>query len=145
MNKQDRLEWSLLALRAGVFLVMFMWTLDKFVNPDHQVRIFEHFYFIPGLSEAIVPLMGAAEMVLLAAFLLGVQKRISYGLVLLFHSVSTFSSFGVYLNPWEGSALLFFAAWPMWSACLALYLLRDFDRKLTIDSIVGRKMQQEAA
>ena len=34
--------------------------------------------------------------------------------------------------------LLFFAAWPMLAACLALYLLRDYDRLASIDARRGR-------
>jgi len=35
-NIQKRLEWSLLSLRVTIFIVMFVWTLDKFVNPAHD-------------------------------------------------------------------------------------------------------------
>jgi hypothetical protein len=34
-DHDKRLQWSLLLLRLTVFLVMFMWTIDKFVNPGH--------------------------------------------------------------------------------------------------------------
>ncbi|MFD1009613.1 hypothetical protein [Oceanisphaera ostreae] len=37
---QQRLQWSLLFLRLGVFIVMIMWTLDKFINPEHSALIF---------------------------------------------------------------------------------------------------------
>jgi len=37
-----------------------------------------------------------------------------------------------YLNPWQN--LLFFAAWPMLAACVALYLLRDADTLLSVDA-----------
>ena len=42
-NVQNRLQWSLLSLRLGVFIVMIMWTLDKFVNPGHSIKIFDKF------------------------------------------------------------------------------------------------------
>ena len=50
----NRLSWALLALRASIFIVMFVWTLDKFVNPAHGMKIFEHFYGISGLAETAV-------------------------------------------------------------------------------------------
>jgi hypothetical protein len=57
------------------------------------------------------------------------QKRYTYGLVLVFHGVSTLSSWKQYiLEP----NLLFFAAWPMLAACIALYLLRDLDTLFTV-------------
>lgn len=128
MKFEQRLAISLLSLRLGVFVVMFMWTLDKFLRPDHAAGIFAGFYGIDGLDAGMSYLIGSLEMVLLAAFVLGLARRWSYGLVMVIHAVSTFSSWKQYLAPFEGPHLLFFAAWPMLAACLALYLLRDADR-----------------
>lgn len=132
MNDETRLQASLLVLRLTVFLVMAMWTMDKFINPGHAAGVFESFYFIRGLGPGAFLFIGAAEAVLLIAFVAGVLKRFTYGLVLLLHGVSTLSSFPQYLAPFDGPNLLFFAAWPMLGACLALYLLRDRDRLLAV-------------
>jgi len=125
MKTEEKLRLSLLLLRLGVFIVMFMWTLDKFVNPDHAVGIYKQFYFLSGISAGIMYVLGAAEMVIILGFVVGFMKRWTYGIVLVLHAVSTFSSFGRYLDPWKN--LLFFAAWPMLAACITLYLLRDED------------------
>jgi len=130
MTDTARLHWSLLGLRLGVFLVMLMWTLDKFVQPEHSAKVFQGFYGLGGLNTEIFWVLGALELLLLAAFVTGSWKRWSYGLVLLLHGVSTLSSYKQYLDPF--SNLLFFAAWPMLAACVALYLLRDQDRKWTL-------------
>ena len=127
MTTPGRIAFSLLSLRLGVFVVMFMWTLDKFLRPDHAAGIFANFYGIDGLDSNMAYLVGGLEMLLLGAFVLGIARRWSYGLVLLIHAVSTLSSWKQYLAPFEGPNLLFFAAWPMLAACLALYLLRDSD------------------
>lgn len=127
MSKTDRLPLSLLLLRLGVFVVMFIWTVDKFVRPEHAAKIFESFYFIGGLGNLPVYLIGAVEMAILLGFLAGFKKRFTYGVVLVLHGISTISSFRQYLNPFEGPNLLFFAAWPMLAACFALYSLRDQD------------------
>jgi hypothetical protein len=50
-----RLAPALLLMRLGVGLVFAIWTLDKFVNPDHTVRVFSHFYMIPFLTNAAGP------------------------------------------------------------------------------------------
>ncbi|CAN5256804.1 hypothetical protein BH24PSE2_BH24PSE2_08150 [soil metagenome] len=131
MRQATRLAASLLGLRLSIFLVMFVWTLDKFVNPEHAASVYETFYGLSGAG-VLLPLLAAAEMALLAAFVAGLWKRWSYGAVLLLHAVSTFSSFRQYLAPWEGPNLLFFAAWPMLAAAVALYALRDEDILLTI-------------
>jgi hypothetical protein len=103
-----------------------MWTLDKFINPGHAAKVFEHFYFLGGIEFDFMYVLAAGEMAILALFLTGYKKTFTYGFVLVIHSVSTFSAFAKYLDPFNGN-LLFFAAWPMWAACVALFLLRDKD------------------
>lgn len=125
------LSLSLLLLRLGVFIVMAMWTLDKFVNPAHSTAVFEKFYAIPGVEYAVMYAIGAAEALLILLFVAGIQKKYTYGTVLILHTVSTLSSFRQYLAPFDGPNLLFFAAWPMLAACIVLFLLRDEDRLLT--------------
>ena len=128
---QQRIATALLTLRLGVFIVMFVWTLDKFVNPAHSGKVFEHFYGIGGLSGELFMVIGALQMLLVLAFVAGFQKRYSYGLIMLLHGVSTLSSWQQYLDTFNN--LLFFAAWPMLAACFALYYLRDLDVCWTID------------
>lgn len=123
---------SLLALRLTVFVVMAMWAVDKLVDPQHTSLIYQHFYGLAGLGRTIARLLGSLELALLAAFVAGLWKRWTYGVVLLLHAVSTLSSFGMNLTPWQGSHLLFFAAWPMLAACYALYVLRDKDVLLIV-------------
>lgn len=122
----------LLFLRVSIFVVMAMWTVDKFVHPDHAASVYEHFYALRGFAPAIMYSLAAAESLLLLAFLLGIYRRLTYGLVFLFHSVSTLSAFAKYANPFEKPNLLFFAAWPMLAACFALYILRDSDTLGTV-------------
>ncbi len=121
----DRMRLPLFLLRIGVFIVMLMWTLDKFVRPGHAAGIFKKFYGIDGLSPTVFYVIGALELLLLVGFVTGTAKRYTYGLVLLLHTISTLSSYQQYLAPFDN--LLFFAAWPMLAACIALYLLRDLD------------------
>jgi len=130
MTDRDRISTALLMLRLGVFLVMLMWTLDKFVNPAHASRIFANFYGLGGVASASLALVGAFELLLILAFVLGYQKRWTYGAVFIMHAISTVSSFRQYLDPFNN--LLFFAAWPMLAACYALYRLRDLDTRWTL-------------
>ena len=134
MKTEEKLRLSLLLLRLGVFIVMFMWTLDKFVNPDHAIGIYKQFYFLSGVPTGIMYALGAAEMVIILGFVVGFMKRWTYGIVLVLHAVSTLSSLGRYLDPWKN--LLFFAAWPMLAACVTLFLLRDED---TLYAVRGRR------
>lgn len=130
----QRLKLSLFALRLGVFIVMLFWTLDKFIRPDHASAVFDGFYAISGLGAVIMKALGGLELILIAGFLVGFKKRFTYGAVLILHGISTLSSYKQYITPFEKVNLLFFAAWPMLAACVALYLLRDEDTWFTVNS-----------
>ncbi len=133
MTRDQKIQAALFYTRLSVFLVMFMWTIDKLLNPVHASKVYAKFYFISGLETFIFYAIGIGEMIILLSFLAGYKKKLSYGAVLLFHTVSTLSTFEQYLNPFEGTNLLFFAAWPMLAACFTLFLLRDEDTKYTIN------------
>jgi len=132
LDHRNRVGVALLILRVTVFLVMLVWTIDKFVEPQHASKIMEHFYFIKGVSNSMIYIIGLIELTVLSAFIVGFAKRWSYGLVLLFHAVSTLSSYKQYLHPLVAPNILFFAAWPMLGACFALYCLRDLDTLWTV-------------
>lgn len=130
-TRRDRFAEALLALRVGVFIVMILWTLDKFINPGHSGAVFSNFYGL-DIGNTLLYLVGAVQLVIVLGFLAGAYKRWTYGLVFLMHAVSTLASWQQYLDPWDN--LLFFAAWPMLAACFALYRLRDYDQLLAWDS-----------
>ena len=130
MQHATRLRISLLMLRISVFVVMLMWTLDKFILPEHAAGVYATFYNLQGIEGIIMMLIGGIELVIIIGFVLGVFKRVTYGIVLIIHAISTFATFNQYLTPYEGPNLLFFAAWPMLAACITLYLMRDTDTLL---------------
>lgn len=132
MSESKKLALCLLLLRYTVFLVMLMWTIDKFLRPHHAASVFENFYHITGLNNQIIYGIAIAESLLILAFVLGLFKTFTYGAVLMFNSISTFSCFAQYLDPYTNPNLLFFAAWPMLAACFTLSLLRDKDTMLAI-------------
>jgi putative oxidoreductase len=134
LDNRNHVGLALVVLRVTVFLVMLIWTIDKFVRPAHAASVYEHFYFLRGLGPAVIYSIGVAELILLIGFVIGFAPRVTYGLVLLLHAVSTLSTFGQYLHPFEGPNILFFAAWPMLGACFALYYLRDLDTLWSVRS-----------
>jgi len=129
-----RLTTSLLIMRIAVFAVMCIWTIDKFMNPGHAIEIFGHFYMLQGewFTSNIMYIIGGIEMVVLVAFLLGIMKTISYGLVMIFHAISTISTYKYMTTPFMEPNMLFFTAIPMLAACIALFLLREDDTKWSI-------------
>ena len=126
-QRDGRVPFSLSLLRIGVGIVFFMWTLDKLLNPEHAASIFERYYLTPGLSTSLMVGLGVVQMVLVLSFLAGFFRTWTYGIITVLHTVSTVSGYKQYMNPWEKPNLLFFAAFPMLAACIALWLLREDD------------------
>ena len=132
MNEEKRLQAVMLFMRITVFAVMLVWTLDKVLRPDHAAAVYERFYFLGGIGTTVMYAIAVIELVILAGFIAGIAKRFTYGAVLLFHAISTVSSYKQYLQPFEGGNIMFYAAWPMLGACTALYALRHRDTLLTV-------------
>ena len=127
------LGYSLFGLRITVFLVMIMWTIDKFLNPGHAGAVFGHFYKIPGIEASTFTIIATVQAIIVVAFLLGVFKRWSILAVLLMHAVSTLTPMANYFDPFKNPNLLFFAAWPMLAGLVALYMLRDHDTFMSLN------------
>jgi len=134
MKNTDRLAVSLMLLRVSVFIVMIIWTLDKFVRPEHAGVVYDKFYHLPGVGHAILAVIAAIELLLIIGFVTGYKRKWTYGAVLVLHAISTVTSYKQYLAPFEGGNILFFAAWPMLAACYALYIMRDQDTMWVVDS-----------
>lgn len=131
------LPLSLLLIRASVVLMLAPWIFDKFRNPEHAIGVFQNFYGLGGVAEPLVFAIGIVQVLLVLCFALGLFRTVSYGLVTLMHAGSTLSSWRQYLDPFDGANLLFFAAWPMLAACIALFLLRRYDTLLSLGNRQG--------
>jgi len=127
-----RVSLVLLLTRISIFIAMIIWVADKFIQPEHTAAVFEAFYKISGVGPGVAYTLGVLQLIVMIAFVLGYQKKWSYGLVLLMHAASTLVSFPKYLAPYESANILFFASWPMLAACFALYYLRDLDTRGTL-------------
>lgn len=132
MNFEKKLAVSLFSMRVTVFIVMLMWTIDKLIRPEHASAVYEKFYGLSGVMGYLMQGLGILELLLLLGFVLGLWKSFTYLLVFILHTVSAFSTIGAYFTPFTDNHLLFFAALPMWAACLSLYLLRDKDALLSL-------------
>lgn len=127
-----RVSLVLLVTRLSIFIAMIIWVADKFLQPQHTAAVFEAFYGISGIGTSVSYLLGVIQLIIMVSFVIGFQKTITYGLVLLMHTASTLVSFPKYLAPFEPGNILFYASWPMLAACFALYYLRDLDTRGTI-------------
>lgn len=144
IREEARLSFSLLSLRIGVFIVMALWSVDKILNAEHAAAVFETYYFIGDIGAGTLAAIGALQLLIEVAFVAGLFRTFTYGLVLVTHLLSTLASWPGYIEPFEN--LLFFAAWPMLAACFALFLLREHDTLWSLDEIrAGRRGEVTAA
>ena len=132
---------ALAVLRISLGLFLLLWALGKFAVPQGTVGIWKGFYGIT-IGPSAPYLLGAAETALSLAILLGLWRRISYGLGFLLHLVSVVASWRQLLHPWSGRGNdLFLAGVPVLGALLALYLLREAD----VWSVDGRRSRSTAS
>ena len=58
LDDRGRVGIALLVLRVTVFLVMFVWTIDKFVRPAYAASVYEHFYSLRGFGLGLIYVIG---------------------------------------------------------------------------------------
>lgn len=130
---EKKLANVLFILRVTVAIVFIMWTGDKFVNPVHAQNVWSGFFYMPRLGEALFLGIGISEAILIILFVAGLFKGVTYLLILILHTISTIAPYNIYINAYNSDFnLLFFTAFPMLGACIALYVLREYDTKFNI-------------
>jgi putative oxidoreductase len=134
MQKPSTLELSLLMMRLATAIFLLVWAIDKIVNQGHAQNVFKTFYFATPPPQVLTSL-GVVQTLIVVGFAIGFARFWTYGAVLLMHAASTLSTFGRLINPWgPGAQPLFWAAVPVLTAMIALFLLREHDRLLSIDA-----------
>ncbi len=129
----EKLANVLFILRITVAIVFIMWTGNKFINPVNAQDVYSGFFFMPVLGKAIFFGIGLAEAIVVALFLIGRFKGVTYLILLVLHAFSTIAPYNIYLNAYDGGYnLLFFTSFPMLGACFALYALREYDTKFNL-------------
>lgn len=78
MPSERRLGLVLLFIRLTIFLVMAVWTVDKFINPSHAAHVFDAYYGLGEVGHVLVLLVGGIESLILLAFVAGLFKTWTY-------------------------------------------------------------------
>ncbi|CAM3866318.1 hypothetical protein [Litorimonas haliclonae] len=131
------LKPALLLTRLFIAYFMLMWALDRFSDAEHAENVANKFYKVGDLSLSAVPpqAIGVFLLVVIFAFVIGLKKRISYGLVMVIHGLGTLFTIK-HLVPFSDSfTLIFLAALPTLGAMILLFILRRED---TILSLKGK-------
>ncbi len=122
----------LLLLRLTMFAMMLVWAIDKFLRPVTEAGMYQRAYHLPFLPSMVMYSIGAFQILLATCFVIGLQRTLTAGLVLAGMVIYTIASYRLYMPPFHGDNLLFFAAWPMLAVCVSLYLLRNQDTLLAV-------------
>lgn len=130
VQKNPNLLWGLLLLRLGLGIFLAMCAIDKLVAPEIAINTVSQFYFL-DINTSFVMIIGGILLALSLLIILGMYKTITYGLGLLIHIISMVATYEQLLSPF-GKNHLFIASIPIFFSFLALFLLREFDTKLSL-------------
>lgn len=138
---RHRLSMGLLLLRLSLGGFMLVWALEKFVNPETTVAIFEYFYMIE-INVRWAYILGIPHVALCLMMIAGAYRTVSYGSLMLLHLIGTATTWKKILYAYSrdmGGDHLFVAAVPIAVAFIVLFMLRDGDTRWSIDAIRARK------
>ena len=140
MERDTKLEISLLIMRLTFAAFIMVWAVDKLVAPEHAQKVFSSYYFTDLPFEPLT-VIGIVQIITILAFAVGFLRFWTCGAMLVMHAVSTLSTYEKLISPWEAGplGLLFWAAVPTLGAIIALFLLRDRDNLLSVDAARLRK------
>lgn len=131
VENTGKIAKALLILRFSMVLFFLPWVIEKFTHPEQTAQIFAHFYHI-NLPVSGSYAVGVIWTLLLLAFAMGFKKRISYGLVMILHGLTTIFTISKMLPFLSTYNHLFVAAIPVLGGLIALYILRDHDRIFSV-------------
>jgi len=129
----SKLRLPLFFTRISIAYFLLPWILMRFTQPDSAEGIAAKYYKISSMPDIATTIIGVLWLILLACFVLGIKKRISYGLVLVLHAIGTAFTIPYLLLGTSGMNILFFAAIPVIGAMWLLYTLRDQDTLLSLN------------
>ena len=127
------LRIPLFATRILIALFLLPWTLMRFTRPESAKGVADKYYGpLGGMPDIVFLIIAIFMAALLLAFVTGVKKRISYGLVLLLHTVGTLTTVPYLIPGTDNFNILFMAALPTIGAMWLLYVLREQDTFLSL-------------
>lgn len=84
-DRRDAL--ALLLLRLGLAWFLFVWAVNKIIEPGQYVRIWGYFHGI-DIGANLPYFMGGAQIIVCVAAALGLWRTVTYGLLFIMHLVT---------------------------------------------------------
>lgn len=132
MTERDPvLEWSLAAMRLAGGAFLLVWASERVLAPGVARQVYETFYF-SSPSDAVLLASGLVQGVIVLAFMAGLWRTLTYGLVLAMNLVGVGSTVARLADPYTVPNHLFWAGVPVVVMFAVLLALRSRDRRLTL-------------
>ncbi len=129
------LRLPLFLTRLSIAIFLLPWILMRFIDGGASAKGISKKYYFFEQPDILTTLIGVGWLILLAAFLVGFKKKISYFLVFLIHAVGTAFSLRFMIPGTENFVPTFMAALP---ALMAMYLLWTLRKEDTLLSFSGK-------
>lgn len=122
---------AVLVLRLGLAWFLLVWAINKFLAPDQYMRLWNYIHDWK-IGETGPYYLGAVQVVIIVAIIIGAARPVSYALGLAMHIVSTMAVWSSLIDPFaiekgfpvNRNASITLAAL---GAFVALWLLRHRD------------------
>ena len=128
---------TLLLLRLSIAYLMVIWGADKLADPEHGLKVSEHFYAGLFGGRGLMPVYGIVQIAVGVLLALGIARKDLYPLVAAITGVTLLGVWKSVVDPWgwylEGSNVLFYPSLIIFATVLALWAFRDEDR-LALDA-----------
>lgn len=125
-------RFSLCLLRVTIGLLMVIWGLDKFANPDHGAAVAERFYFGLFGWRLLFPVFGGAQILLGLLVMGGLLRRWTYPVLAAITGMTLLGVWRSVLDPWgwylDGTNVLFYPSTIIFAGVLVLLAFREDDR-----------------
>ena len=129
------LRLPLFLTRLSIAIFLLPWILMRFIDGGASAKGISKKYYFFEQPDILTTLIGVGWLILLAAFLVGFKKKISYFLVFLIHAAGTAFSLRFMIPGTENFVPTFMAALP---ALMAMYLLWTLRKEDTLLSFSGK-------
>ncbi len=133
MVHAHKLSVALFIIRVSAAAFLGVWASLKFYRPEWMENVFRTYYKIDFVTQDYAIAVGVIQMLIVFMFLIGFQRTLVYGFVMLMHSAGVIGSIPNLLFKFTDYPYnLFWAGVPTLGALIALFILREYDQ-FTID------------
>lgn len=117
---------------------MLQWAIGRFLAQEQSNEAIRFFFHVK-LEQGFSPMLGSAQLVVIACFVAGFRRWVSYGVVLIMNAAAVLATYEYIIDPYGSfEHRLFWNGVPVVAACFVLFWLRKYDTHWSLDSLLER-------